>query len=253
MKYAAAVGVAGFPGFAELNVCMLRKVFGPDIEVVIRDDRSTDSPLIEQVASKHSCYYMCDEVPLGHFAGDVQACIDALALGETMEADICIKMSQRAVVKDPKLKEIIEAEFRNPEIVAVLPGRPNPNKIRQGHQQYARFPVLTDMIFIRTGAITADDVKHEYEKQVKNGQKYYDCFVEVFWDKLRNERFPGMIKLLPEITDHAGGQPHLYLRRYQNTKEQYQELAESCGIDASNWDLRERAAIMRRYNPRPRM
>ena len=257
MKYAAVVGCAGLPRFAELNVIMLKKILGPDISVCIRDDRSERSPEIRDIAAKHDCFYMSDDVPLGHFAGDVQASIDALALAEVEGADIAVKMSQRTVLKSPDIKAIIEAWFnrKEKEIWAAIPGRPNPNKIRDGHKQYARFACLTDILFMRPSGLTAETIKQEYERQVKNGNKYYDCFVELFWHKMATDRFPGKIEMVSSITDHVGGKPHLYLRRYQNTPEDYQRLAEENGIDSSlrDWDLRERVKMVRRYDPRPRI
>jgi hypothetical protein len=234
---------------------MLKKILGPDVSVCIRDDRSERSAEIKDIAAKHDCYYMSDDVPLGHFAGDVQASIDALALAEVEGADIAVKMSQRTVLKDPDLRADIEARFENPETWAVIAGRPNPNKIKDGHKQYARFACLTDILFMRPSGISAETIKQEYERQVKNGKKYYDCFVELFWHRLATDRFPGRIQMIPSLTDHVGGKPRLYLRRYQNTPEDYQRLAEENGIAShlKEWDLRERVRMVRRYDPRPRI
>lgn len=110
MTFAACIGSAGLPHFTELNVCLLRACFG-NIPIVIRDDRSTESHLIEHVAANRDCYYICQPTPLGHFAGDVQAFIDALALAESEGADIAIKLSQRAAVAHPDIRAVIETYF----------------------------------------------------------------------------------------------------------------------------------------------
>jgi len=254
VKFAACVGSAGLPHFTELNVCMLRYVFGGDLPIVIRDDRSTVSSQIELIAAKRDCFYACNEVPLGHFAGDVQAFIDALALGEECNVDIAIKMSQRAMVAHPDLKTHMIRRFQdNPGAAAVMAGRPNPNLIRVGHQQFARFPILTDIVFMRVGAIAPDMIKSAYEDQVRQGKAYIDSFVEVFWDRLRNGPLSDKVILAEELTNHRGGQPPLYLRRYQNRPEEYAGRAQHFGITGTPWDLGERAKMVKGYNPRPRL
>jgi len=255
VKFAAAVGCAGFPHFTELNVCLLREVFGNDLPIVICDDRSQDSSRNEQVAERRDCYFKSDDTPRGHFAGDVQAFMDALSLAEGLGADIAIKMSQRAMVASRDLQAIVEAKFTtDPNCLAVMAGRPNPKRIRPGHQQYARFPLLTDIVFMRVGKeLTADFIKAEYEKQVREGTKYWECFVEVFWDRLRTTTLNGRIHLSQELTDHRGGMAPLYLRRYQNTEAEYLARAQRYGITVTGWQLGERAKLTKSYDPRPRL
>lgn len=255
MKFAAAVGSAGYHHFTELNVCALRRVFGNDLPIVITDDLSVDSHKVAEVAAKRDCYYKRSDVPLGHFAGDVQTFLDALALAEVEEADVAIKMSQRCIVAHPDLRGIIEGRFSSNENLAmVLPGRPNPNLIRVGHQQFARFPILTDMVFMRTSAMKPETIKEEYEKQVQNGKAYHDCFVEVFVDRLRTGPLNGRVELLEIITNHKGGIKPYYLRRYQNRPEEYAQLADMFGIKRTGvWELGERHKLQRRYDPRPKL
>jgi len=254
MKFAACIGSAGYPHFTDLNVCLLRSCFGGDVPIVIRDDRSVESAKIEQVAATRDCYYACTDVPLGHFAGDVQAFIDALVLADNESADVAIKLSQRACVAHPDLKGIIEGYFqRNPEIAVLMAGRPNPHLTKEGHKNFARFPILTDIVFMRRGAISPEDIKLGYEDGVRNSTKYHDSFVEVFWDRLRNGRLAGKVLPIPELTDHRNGQPRLYLRRYQCNEHEYISRATALGITGERWDLGERSKMMRGYNPRPRL
>lgn len=253
MKCAAAIGCAGFPNFTELNVCMLREVFGPDLDIVICDDRSQDTSRNEAVAERRGCYFKTTDTPRGHFAGDVQAFMDALALAQAVGADVAIKMSQRAVVAHRDLSPIIESKFAaDRNCLAVMSGRPNPKRIRPGHQQYARFPLLTDIVFMRVGGmLTPEFIKAEYEQQVKDGKKYWDAFVEVFWDRLRTTQLNGRIHLAHELTDHRAGSPPLFLRRYQNSESEYLSLASRFGITSGPWLLDERAKLTKGYNPRP--
>lgn len=254
MQYAACIGSAGLAHFTELNICLMQACFGKETPIVVRDDRSTESHLVEQVAAKHDCYYACNDTPLGHFAGDIQAFIDALALAEQVGADVAIKISQRAMVSHPGIRAVVEHYFeRNPDIDVLMPGRPNARKIREGHKQFARFPCLTDIVFMRASKIQPAMIKEQYEDQVRNGQRYHDSFVEVFWDKMRNQHLGGRVLTIPEITDHEQGRPCFYLRRYQNRPEEYESRARRFGIAEGPWVLGERAKMVKGYNPRPRL
>lgn len=253
MKFAAAVGACGLPHFAELNVCTLRSVFGRDLPVVICDDLSNESHEVERVAARRDCYYQLNEVPLGHFQGDVQAFMSALCLAESEKADIAIKMSQRCCVAHPDVRSKIESTFaQNPALAVICPGRPNPNYIRQGHQQFARFPCLTDVFFMRTSAITPEFIRDEYLKQVRNGKQYHDCFVEVFWWKVFEGPLQNRFHLEPMITDMRWGLAPYVLRRYQCSVADYAKMADRFGITSGVWDLGERAKMVRRYDPRPK-
>lgn len=227
-------------------------VFGDDLPITITDDPSIDSHMVEAVAARRDCYYNRPDVPLGHFAGDIQTFIDALELADQKGADIAIKMSQRCMVAHKDLRAIIEAKFRNPLTAIVMPGRPNPNFIRVGHQQFARFPILTDMVFMRREHVSSRTIKDEYEAQLAKGKEYHDCFVEVFFDRLRNNQYRDRVELCEEITNHRGGQPPYYIRRYQNLPEHYTQMAERFGIHRTGtWELEERHKLQRGYNPRP--
>lgn len=253
MKFAAAVGACGLPHFAELNVCTLRAVFGPDLPIVICDDLTKESPYIERIAARRDCYYQLNEVPLGHFQGDIQAFISALCLAQSEGAEIAIKMSQRCCIVHPDVRTKIETTFsQNPALAVICPGRPNPSFIRQGHQQFARFPILTDVFFMRASAITPEFIKDEYMNQVKNGKAYYDCFVEVFWDRIREGALKNRFHLEPILTDARWGMHPYVLRRYQSGVADYSKLAERFQIAAGIWDLGERAKMVRGYDPRPR-
>ena len=253
MRYAVAIGCAGYPHFVELNACLAREVFGKDTPVVICDDYSQDSPAIEKVAAKRDCYYKVNQVPLGHFQGDIQAFMHALALAEVEHCDVALKLSQRCSVVSPDVRTIVGGTFlSNPKVSVVCGGRPDPRRIRQGHEQFARFPILTDIVFMRTNAITPEFIKEAYLDQVRNGRAYHDCFVEVFWWNLKEKKLPDAVYLHEALTNHRGGQPPLYLRRYQNTSNDYQRHADRFGIRPPVWELGERAKLTKRYDPRPK-
>lgn len=256
MKFAAAVGAAGYGHFTELNICLLRKVFGDDLDIVVRDDPSPDSARIERMADKRGCFYRTTASPLGHFGGDMQTFLDALALAEAVDADIAIKVSQRFMLTSPAVRAIVQGRFTaDPNLLVIMPGRPNPNFIRQGHQQFARFPILTDVVFMRADkqTMTPELLKGAYEEQLRKGSSYVDSFIEVFWDRLRNGVLSGRVHLAPELTDHKGGQPPVFFRRYQNRADEYKRAAMQFGITAEPWELGERAKMTRGYNPVPRM
>lgn len=253
MKFAAAVGSAGYPHFTELNVCLLRAVFGNDLPIVIRDDRSQDTPAIEAIASRRDCYFRTSDVPLGHFGGDVQTFIDALALGEHEGCDVAIKMSQRAMVAHPDLRSVIESKFQDDRVSMVIAGRPDVRRIREGHKQFGRFPCLSDIVFMRVATVKPEFFKESYEEQVRNGKAYHDCFVELFLHNLANGPLKDHVLLAPELTEHRAGMPPLYLRRYQNPVSDYIRLAKNFGIYRDEWELQERANMTQRYDPRPKI
>jgi len=256
MKYAACVGSAGFTHFTELNVYFLRAVFGNDLPVTIRDDRSPETTLAKAVAAKHQCYFHTNETPVGHFQGDMQCYLDSLALAKAVGADVAIKVSQRFMIIHPKVKEIVEQRFAaNPNLAAIFPNRPDPRLIHRGHTKFARFAMLTDVAFMKVSVITAEWLKAAYEKQISEAKQYHDQFVEVFWDSIRNTALQNRIHLAPEITDHSGRHPHYFLRRYQNLPAEYLSAAERFGVpDARHkpWSLGERASLTKGYDPRPR-
>ena len=253
MTYAVAIGAAGYPHFVELNICLVRDVLGKDTPVVVCDDYSQDSPAIERIAAKRDAYYKCNQVPLGHFQGDIQAFMDGLSLAEVENRDIALKLSQRCSICSPDIRAVVEGAFnQDPKISVVCPGRPDPRRIRQGHEQFARFPILTDIVFMRSSAITPEFVKEAYLEQVRNGRKYHDCFVEVFWWNVKEKKMPNRVHLCEALTNHRGGQAPLYLRRYQNSQADYQRYAERYGIRPSLWELGERAKLTKRYDPRPK-
>ena len=253
MRFCAAVGSAGLPWFTELNIKSLRHVFGADLPIVITEDPSPSTSRVMEIAGENDCYIHVSEQPLGHFQGDVQTYLDALALASQTQADIAIKVSQRFFVVDPRLREMISTKFEaDPNLAVVCPGRPNPNLIRTGHKQFARFPLLTDIFFMRRSHIDPDFVKAQYEKQVKEGRQYWDCFVELFWERIRNGSLNGRVHLAPELTDHRGAEPKLYIRRYQDSQSDYLRLAQYFKVTGS-WQLGERASLDKRYDPRPRL
>lgn len=253
MTYAVAIGAAGYPHFVELNICLVRDVLGKDTPVVVCDDYSQDSPQIERVAAKRDCFYMRNDVPLGHFQGDVQAFIHALSLAEVEKRDIALKLSQRCSICSPDVKAIVEAAFlADDKISVVCPGRPDPRRIRKGHEQFARFPILTDIVFMKANSVSPEFIKEAYLQQVRNGKAYHDCFVEVFFWNLKEKQMPNRVHLCPALTDHRGGQPPLYLRRYQNTQLDYQRYGDRYGIHPVAWELEERVKLTKRYDPRPK-
>lgn len=253
MQYAVAIGSAGFPHFVDLNICLVRDVLGADTPIVVCDDYSQESSAIERIAGKRDCFYKVNQVPLGHFQGDIQVFMDALSLAEVEKRDIALKLSQRCSICSPDIKPIIEGIFRSdPNITVVCPGRPDPRRIRRGHEQFAKFPILTDIVFMRASGITPEFVREEYLEQVRNGRHYYDCFVEVFWHNIKEKKMPNRVHLCEALTNHRGGQAPFYLRRYQNSIGDYQRLADRYGIRPPTWELEERAKLVKRYDPRPK-
>jgi len=258
MKYAACVGSAGLPHFTELNIRFLRGVFGDDLPIQVRDDRSPETPQNRAIAGQHRCSFKTNDSPVGHFQGDMQAFIDALALAEHVGADVAVKTSQRFMIIHKDVKRIVEERFAaNPAVAAVFPGSPNARLIHRGHTKFAKFAMLTDVAFMRVGPgmLSAQWLKEAYEHQIHHSKSYQDQFVEVFWDAVRNSALENRVHLCPEITDHSGRHAKYFLRRYQNLSGEYLAWAERFGIpDARHkqWTTAERASLHKHYDPRPK-
>lgn len=254
VKLACSIGSAGYPWFTELNICATRAVLGSGTPIVITEDASSSTQEIIRIAERRDCYlHVCDP-PLGHFQGDIQTSLNALSLAESEGAHIAAKISQRFILAHPEVRKlIVEAFTKDPALAVICPGRPNPAKIRKGHRQFSRFAMLSDIMFMRTGAITADQVRTEYLHQVRTGTKYYDSFAELFWHRFCEKMLGKHYWMAPDLTDHSGRGDCRYLRRYQNHPNDYQRLADMFGLGTHNWDLRERASITKNYDPRPRI
>lgn len=252
MTFAACVGSYSLPHFISLQILSLRHVFG-DIPILISDDKSSESPVIESVAAKHEVAYCCSEARRGHFAGDVQCTINALQFARQCNADIAVKISQRMVLVSPTIKPIAEGYLSRDNIALALPGTPSKIQICGTSKGFARMPHLTDVLFFRMDRMmSAEAVRDFYEASWKLSGDPRDGIPEIAMTHMIEKPLLGKVCKFTELTYHDPNRPKdkLFHRRYQSTSSEIRRFAQSLGCDGF-FQVGEWRTLDANYRPRP--
>lgn len=249
MTIAVSIGCYRLPQFVELCARRVRCLFG-DVPIVLSDDLSAESPDILSVADRLGCAYSVGKLRRSHFSGDIQAVINALVLAEQTESDVAVKISQRFIPVRPAFREAMEREFSDPNVQIAVPGQIPGNQIaRPKAKFYARFGILTDVVAIRRGAVSPEELMEAYRARAHSGRRA-DSLVEVTFGWLIANKLNGRAKLVPEWTRHTPMQPKVFLRKSQSTAAEYAAVAAMEGVTGT-WDLREWGQIEQmQYMPR---
>lgn len=227
------------PDFVEMNLIQTRKVFGDDVAILVSDDRSQNSDKIEAVASKYGVDYVCSDKRRQHFLGDVQSWVNALAFGESVGADVSAKVSFRFIFLDPKLRSDIEDRFTNHICDIAVPSKIRTQQLlRRESVTFALVPCLSDVIFMRVGALKPADLIADYRHKVQNEKSPHASLVEALAYDYVASKFKGRSIMLDELSFHQPNVPHRYLRKCQNHQAEYGDLASRLGI-VGTWDIRE--------------
>lgn len=232
MKFALTVTSYRFPEFVELNLNRLRAIFGTETPILVADDRSPNSGQIESIAGKYGAAYTCSRVRRGHFAGDLAGIVAGLAFAESHGADVFVKVSFRLILLDPQLRNDFENYFTNMPIDLALPQRLHPSQtIDKRGAGFLAMPLLTDVILFRVGVISPQMLIDLYRKKVATEGKTvkHASFIEALFVDLKHELGPRCMAL-NELSCHVPGQPHRFLRKIQNHRQQFVDLAQSLGI-----------------------
>lgn len=251
MTFAVAIGAYRLHRFVELGVLRWRRLL-PDVPIIISDDKSPESKLIEELSHKHGCDYLCSTARRGHFSADLQAVVNGIVFGKELGVDAVIKCSQRVI---PVLPIVTEAMTKamTAGIKVCLPGRLNQKQIsRKSAIWYGKFGLLSDIIGMRTDAISPEDFISVYRERCSGGQHPSMRFAETTWGWLLENRFPKCHALLPEWTYHEHGKPKALLRKSTSVASDYVQIAALEGIQSSvaDWVLDEWKTIeMRNYKP----
>lgn len=239
MKWAITVGAYKLADFVTLNVCRCRVIFGDDVDICIDDDLSENSPKIREIAERYECGYVCSPVQRGHFAGDLQTFLTAIAFGKQTECDLVLKISQRVIPVLPAFREVAEKAFSNPEIIVALPGKPKMNQIaRPAARFYSSFGILTDVVAIRNGALEPEELLDVYRKRFTTSTNHADSLIETTWGWLLAQKFKHSTAIIPEWTNHEAFKPKIYLRKSQAMESEYATLAAMHDL-VGTWDVRE--------------
>lgn len=258
MRFAVTIGSFALPGFVELNVLQCKKVFPSDTPILISDDWSQESATIKALADRLGVYHIASETPRNHFCGDIAAVVNGLAFAQSMNADIMIKISQRFILVEPVCSQIISQYFASPEIWLALPGRISAHSITRPESRFfAQFPMNTDLIVIRSGSVSPEQIKSSYEEKVQSagspqfGIKSLAGYVESFFNDIAHTHFANHLALMPEFTHHAHGRSPLFLRRCQSHPADYFNLAQSHHISHPSFPCSEWRDLIPHYRPRP--
>lgn len=250
MTIAFTIGSYQLFQFVYLGLKQLQEL-SPESPVLVSDDRSNASEQIEAVAHECGAAFECSKVRRGHFAGDFQSLVSALAFAQAVDADIAVKVSQRFVFRKRDAIDAIKKAFEDEKIAAATPGRPSVvfNTGTKKGGTFNAFSMLSDVVCIRAKELKPEQLLHLYRQRLMRERTPWASFIECTVDELHSHVFPGRTVKIAEITDP---QPDpWYLRRYQARQDQYRELATRHGI-GGHFDLVEWALIEKHgYQPRP--
>lgn len=251
MKFAICCSSYLFREFVDLNLNRLRFIFG-DAPILVSDDRSPNSEQIEAVAAKHGAYYICTRIRKNHFLGDIQSIINGLTFAEQQGADVFLKVSLRLILLDPQLRHDFENYFTNRPIDLAVPQRLHPTQtIRKSGMGFVQMPLMSDILLMRVGSIKPQELIDRYRKKVAESVKIkHASFVEALFTDLKHE-WGHRCMALDELSTHVPGVPHRYLRKIQNHRAEYTDLAAKLGISGpfrtEEWSAIDGA----NYRPRP--
>lgn len=229
MKIAFTIGAYRLVDFIKLSSKQIKRL-SPDSPILISDDPSKESNYIKQVADETGSMYRGARQRRGHFAADFQSFINALVFAESNGCDIAIKASQRFIFRKPESIDIIRKTFSDPNIMVATPGRPTvTTSYAPSTNGFAAFGTLSDVVAIRVGSITAEQLLHRYRARIIREQVPWASFIECLIDELHANVFPGRTVKLAEWTNPTADP--IYLRRYQSNERQYRDLALTHGFN----------------------
>lgn len=245
MRFAFTIGAYRLVSFIHLSAVQIRKLV-PNADILISDDPSPETQHIEKLSKDLNCSYRGARVRRGHFAADFQSLVNALVFAEACGADVAVKASQRFVFRKPEAIECLTRAFENPNILAATPGKPHVLNGSQPSKGFAQFGTLSDVVAIRVGALSAEQLLHLYRARIIREKVPWASFIECLVDELHSNVFPGRTMKLPELTNPTTDP--IYLRRYQSNEQQYRDLALSHGFNGlfplNEWGMLERNNYM---------
>lgn len=229
MKFAVAIGTYSLLNFIELNILTCRHVFGESTPIILSDGHCDQSPQVEALAEQYGCAYVGERINRGHFVGCAQNAVVAAAFAQHVGADIAVKINQRLILLSPEIPDIVSDVFKDGSIDIALPGSPKLESLMTS-KFFAKFSYLVDVIFMRSSSFDPDWIKHSYESQWKNGSRHIDSYTEMYWANVCKSKCDGRTRKLDFLTNH-GERPFKYLRKVQNSNEDYVQVARNMGMD----------------------
>jgi hypothetical protein len=213
--------------FVRLGVLQLKEL-SPDSPILISDDPSPESSEIKKIAEELGCNYRCPTKRRGHFAADYQGLVNSLAFAQAAGCDVGVKVSQRFIFRKPESISVLRKAFEDSNIMVATPGQPATSSNNRPSGGFAKFTTLSDIVAIRVGALSPDDLLQMYRGRLIREKVPWASFIECATDDLHHSKFPGKTVKMPELTNPTGDP--IYLRRYQASERQYRDLATKHGF-----------------------
>lgn len=243
MKLAFTLSSYRLVDFVKLGLAQLNKM-AKDTPVLVSDDRSSESGQIENVSKEYGATYRCSKTRRSHFGGDFQSIVNSLVFAEAAGADVAVKISQRFILRRSQAIDVIQKTFEDPNIMMATPGRPTVSNGGKAQKGFNSFSILTDIVCLRVGSITAEQLLVMYRSRIINEKVPWKDFIECTIDQLHANQFNGRSVKVEELTNQPDKADPIYLRRYQNTEQQYRNLALEHGWNG-NFPLNEWGQIER--------
>jgi hypothetical protein len=224
-----AIGIGGYrlKGFILLNIRACRDVFGQDVPVLVSDDHSQESSAIRQIAAEEGCHYIVSDKRRSHFAGDVAALMNSIEFGDQMGCDVSIKISQR-VIPCKGFKEAAGEAFADPDVHMAVPAQlPVATIARHQTKFYSTFSLLSDVVAIRRGAISAQELMDVYRDRIANPKSKLDSLVEATVDSMRQNHKTALVKCW---SSWGINEAKACLRKCQSSVREYIERAKELGL-----------------------
>lgn len=221
MKLAFTISAYRLCDFVHLGLKQIRKL-SPDSPILVSDDISPESLGIRSHAEQHLAAYLPSRKRRGHFSGDFQSLVSALVFAQSRGADVAVKVSQRFIFRKPESIEVIQRAFADPNIMVATPGQPQVNGFNRATKGFGQFTTLSDVVAIRVGAISAEELLHTYRHQLLTDKAPWGSFIEVAINQLHG-KFAGRTVKIDELTTPQ--QDPIFLRRYQASEQDYRNLA----------------------------
>jgi len=224
MRIAFTISSYRLTSFVRLGILQIKSLF-PDSPILVSDDPSPESPEIQKTCDELGCAYRGANKRRGHFAGDFQSLVNSLIFAEAIECDVAVKVSQRFIFRKPEAMQVIVDTFDNNNIMAATPGQPKITGQTRTASGFGAFTTLSDVVFLRVGAMSAEQLLHLYRGRLIRETVPWASFIECVVDEIHTIMFPGRTKKIEEFTNPNPIHDPIYLRRYQASEKMYHELA----------------------------
>jgi len=247
MNVAIVLGSYALPSFLRLNLYQIKSIL-PDAAILVSDDRSDKTEEIDGISKEVA--FVTSNARRGHCAGKIQAIVSGLSFAQQEGADILLFLNQRLVPALSEFREFIEGPFADKAVNIVVPGRSVAGKLKLPSSKYfSGLGILTDLLAIRIGSISAEKFLISYIEGYKWGSFAIQLLPEIFIGKLLGTHFGSSAYVSSALGDAKVANPS-FLRREQSKPEDYQALAAQHGFsgefDTRDWLEIEGANLMMR-------